>query len=240
MKNIAIYAGILVITCTWSSLRDVRATTPILLEQAAKDYRDAVIDFERHVIRARYFERTDRRVIESLKKQANVLRSATRRHQDLGRLEHEWRVTQSLHSQVEAAIFGRSCYPRNFHLEECWREVNFRLTILAQHLARVCPHSPFGAPGVGLYPSFGRSISVVTPSSRSPFATGSRGSHLDHHLGHGHPDLGRGSRHSSRTIPNLFAPQLSIPGPPGFPSSVSRLPLSNTRLPSSSLSFPSR
>jgi len=99
------------------------------LYEASDHYRDTVCDFEDHVLRLRYIEREDRRLVDQLEDATSRLRSDSRRAsdldpRDLDRLNCTWDEIERLHHAVETALFERPCYPRNPALEACWARVD--------------------------------------------------------------------------------------------------------------------
>ena len=99
----------------------VQASHNSPLYTAANQYRDAVVDFERQVLRSDMFDRHDERLTDDLEDATSVLRSAARNPGT--RFDHAWHEVQLLHPRVEAAIFGRSCYRPSGHLVRCWQSV---------------------------------------------------------------------------------------------------------------------
>ncbi|TWU45672.1 hypothetical protein Q31b_08480 [Novipirellula aureliae] len=99
------------------------------LYEASDNYRDAVCDFEGHVLRLRYIEREDRRLVDQLEDATSRLRSDARRASDLDlraleRLNGTWAEIESLHHTVEIALFDQPSYPCNPTLEACWARVD--------------------------------------------------------------------------------------------------------------------
>ncbi|KAA5540990.1 hypothetical protein FYK55_19000 [Roseiconus nitratireducens] len=93
------------------------------LERAADCYRETVRDFERHVLRARYIERTDERLVDDLEDSTSRLRSATRNLRRLDRLFESYVITQRLHYRVQSTLFEQGLYPPDRDLVECWSRV---------------------------------------------------------------------------------------------------------------------
>ena len=110
------------------------------LYHAADHYRDAVCDFERHVIKLRYFSHEDRRLVDRLEDSTSGLRSAARHPERYERLFREWNEVSAYHQAVEAAIFHRGCYPYNPALAACWERVECAYREVATAL-RSCRHS---------------------------------------------------------------------------------------------------
>lgn len=90
---------------------------------AAEWYREAVRDFERHVLRIRYIERCDERLVDDLEDSTSRLRSAARHPDRLDRLFERFAETDVLHCRVETVFFTEPIYPPNRELEICWRRV---------------------------------------------------------------------------------------------------------------------
>lgn len=101
---------------------------------AAERYREAVRDFERHVLRTRYIARCDERLVDDLEDSTSRLRSAAR---DLGRLDRlfeRFAETDALHCRVEAVFFLQSTYPPNPELDACWRPVAHAYHLLVEQM----------------------------------------------------------------------------------------------------------
>jgi len=94
---------------------------------ATDRYRDAVVDFERHVIRARTFERHDVRLVDDLEDSTSRLRSAARHVHRSPDFDHRFdsalRTIVKLQDRVEHAIFGQACYRPSPELSRCWSNV---------------------------------------------------------------------------------------------------------------------
>ncbi len=93
------------------------------VNRAACEYRDAVKKFERLVRDTRYVYREDVRLVDRLEDRTGDLHGASHNLRNLDRLFCRFDEASALHVQVERAIFGRSCYPRNPVLEACWQNV---------------------------------------------------------------------------------------------------------------------
>ncbi len=104
---------------------------------AADDYRDAVKDFERAVLRSRYIERFQERVVDDLEDSTSDLRSAARRPENLGRLLAQWREVQLLHRNVESVIFSNPACPSRPELIGPWERVTCAFTELALQIDSV-------------------------------------------------------------------------------------------------------
>ncbi|MEM6472849.1 MAG: hypothetical protein AAF802_25030 [Planctomycetota bacterium] len=87
---------------------------------SADRYREAVVDFERHVQRVRYVARCDERLVDDLEDSTSRLRSAARQLSRTDRLCQRFAETDALHRQVEAVFFGSGVYPPDPRLEACW------------------------------------------------------------------------------------------------------------------------
>ena len=91
------------------------------LYDTACSYRDAVVDFERHVIRARY-DRHIIRLVDDLEDETSVLRSASRDPYS-HRFECALNEVTALSRRVEAAIFGPSCRRPDPRIIACYEQV---------------------------------------------------------------------------------------------------------------------
>ena len=107
--------------------------TPLLA--AACAYRDAVVGFERHVIRSRYISRYDVRLVDDLEDTTSTLRSAARDPFRGDRFSCAWEDVNILHRRVDSALFGRSCSTRiDPALARCWETVTCALRDLAREV----------------------------------------------------------------------------------------------------------
>ena len=104
-------------------LAGARAGHETPLHRAACQYREAVRDFERGVLRAHCFGRYDERLVDRLEDTTSRLRSAARHPERVDRLLYEWNEIQSLHPRVAEAIFDPARYPYHGQLAACWAEV---------------------------------------------------------------------------------------------------------------------
>ncbi|NND98785.1 MAG: hypothetical protein HKN47_15810, partial [Pirellulaceae bacterium] len=105
------------------------------LYQAADMYRDAVVEFERQVIRARSFDRADVRLVDDLEDATSVLRSAARNPDRVDRLLPAWREVTALQGIVERAIFDRACYPTNPVIVYHWQAVTYAYAQIATEMS---------------------------------------------------------------------------------------------------------
>ena len=133
MKRIAIVTMVLVACTTF--VETAEASPRTLIYQAANSYRDAVREFERQVLRVPYIHRHDERLVDDLEDQTSRLRSAARHPEIASRFIPEWNKTLSLQAQVETAIFGPGCYPRNPVLEQHWQQVLYRFAVMAEQVS---------------------------------------------------------------------------------------------------------
>jgi hypothetical protein len=123
MKKLA--ALVVVFVASATSIASASHHSP--LYQATDCYRDAVVDFERHVIKSRMFERYDVRLVDDLEDSTSRLRSASRhvhRSQEYDyRFASAMRDINKLQARVEQAIFGQACYHPSPELIRCWQSV---------------------------------------------------------------------------------------------------------------------
>ncbi len=117
------------------------------LYRAASQYREAVCEFERSVLRAHCFGRYDVRLVDRLEDTTSRLRSAARHPDRMERLLYEWNEIQSLHPRVGEAIFDGARYPYHPQLAERWAQVQCTFDRFAQELLSLnASHSPHGVP----------------------------------------------------------------------------------------------
>ncbi len=95
--------------------------TPIYA--AASDYRDAVRDFERVVLRTPKIRSSVERLVDDLEDSTSDLKSAARDPARFDRLIGRFVTTDALHARVELTFFGDPLYPPEPHLEESWLAV---------------------------------------------------------------------------------------------------------------------
>ncbi|WP_143544172.1 hypothetical protein [Rhodopirellula sp. MGV] len=98
---------------------------------AADDYRDAVCDFERLVLREDFVERCDERLVDDLEDSTSDLRSASRDTRRPERLFEQFATTEALHFQVQQTFFESHRYPHCSRLEASWQVVSLRMSHLA-------------------------------------------------------------------------------------------------------------
>lgn len=115
---------------------------------AADHYRDAVVHFEREVIRARAFDRYDVRLVDDLEDSTSRLRSAARHVRRSPDHDHRFtsalREVTKLQQRVERAIFAADCYHASQNLVGCWAAVNRAYAILINEAN--CLHEPVFQP----------------------------------------------------------------------------------------------
>lgn len=104
---------------------------------AADAYREAVREFERLVLRIRYIERVDERLVDDLEDSTARLRSAARDYRRLDRLSQRFAETDRLHCRVESVFFTRPVYPPNRELDLCWRDVSRAYVVLVNELRQL-------------------------------------------------------------------------------------------------------
>ncbi|QDT13656.1 hypothetical protein [Planctomycetes bacterium K23_9] len=97
------------------------------LYEATDRYRDVVVDFERHVIQARAYDRYDVRLVDDLEDSTSRLRSAARHAHRSEKYDDRFasalREINKLQDRVEHAIFGQACYHSSPEVIRCWQSV---------------------------------------------------------------------------------------------------------------------
>lgn len=104
------------------------------LYDAACEYRDAVRDFERAVIRSRQFDSFQRRAVDRLEDATSLLRSYARHPERRRRLDEQWYEIQFLQQQVGRLIFGQPGIPIDGKVIQCWERVQHAFSFLSQQL----------------------------------------------------------------------------------------------------------
>ena len=160
MKNLSIIALLLAAVLVPTS---VQAGHDSPLTNAARAYRDAVVDFERNVIRARYIDRYDVRLVDDLEDATSELRSASRDPFRGNRFAHAWQDVSDLHRRVEASLFGRGNYRIDPQLARCWATVVCAYTDLIAQVNYLDNHAYGGVHGGTVY----RERAIV-PTPRVP------------------------------------------------------------------------
>ncbi|WP_182869624.1 hypothetical protein [Stieleria mannarensis] len=91
---------------------------------AASDYRDAVREFERVVLRTPKIRSSVERLVDDLEDSTSDLKSAARDPARLDRLLSRFVATDALHCRVELTFFGDPIFPAEPRLEESWIAVH--------------------------------------------------------------------------------------------------------------------
>ena len=128
MVRLTAYSVLLVGFVFQSSLAGAAQTSPLF--QLASQYRAAVGDFERAVLRVRGIDRNDERLVDRLDDETAKMRLAARNPRHLNRLFHEWQGVQKLHAQVETRIFGK--YTPHHELIREWETVSYYYSLFAE------------------------------------------------------------------------------------------------------------
>ena len=97
-------------------------STPIY--QAADDYREAVRDFERQVLRTRGVSSSIKRLVDDLEDSTSDLKSAARDPARFDRLMNRFADNDALHARVEMTFFGDPLCPPTRELAEIWIAVS--------------------------------------------------------------------------------------------------------------------
>lgn len=91
------------------------------LYSVANNYRNAVVNFERVVVRTRGIQRIDEKAVDRFEEATKQLRLAARNPSHANRLRYQWRDVRTLQYQIEAIIFGK--YTLNRDLAVAWQDV---------------------------------------------------------------------------------------------------------------------
>ena len=105
------------------------------LYTAACEYREAVREFERTVIRSRFLSSVHRRVADDLEDATARLRSAARHPDRVGRLLDAWHQVQHLHDRAAAIIFGDPVCAGDWELTHRWNIVQRAYRLVAVEIA---------------------------------------------------------------------------------------------------------
>ncbi len=125
------------------------ASHELPLEVAACEYHEAVKHFDLAVHEVRFIDHDEMRLVHQLADAACDLHRVARHPERTDRVLHQWRDVQSLHRCVQAAIFGRSCYPRHPELIKCWQRVTCAYRELAKQVECICGDHHVYRPPVG-------------------------------------------------------------------------------------------
>ncbi|MEO1616754.1 MAG: hypothetical protein AAFV88_12930 [Planctomycetota bacterium] len=173
-------AFVVALTCFFGSQRvDAGNDCPVFC--AADRYREAVREFERHVLRARYVARCDERLTDALEDSTSRLRSAARQLNRPERICQRFVETDTLHRQVESVFFLSGVYPPDPRLEACWQAVARAYEPLAFELsqfpcyqalnsrsrANCSPNVRFRTP-IRTVPSYDRFGTIAPPQTFAP------------------------------------------------------------------------
>ena len=110
------------------------------VSRAAECYRTAVKKFELLVIRTRYINKYDKRLVDDLEDSTSRLRSAARNERRWDRTHARFAETAALHVRVESVFFTRTLYPPNPQLEACWTIVSAAFADLEFHMHELPGH----------------------------------------------------------------------------------------------------
>lgn len=166
--------------------KSAQADPQSALRRSTECYRDAVKKFELLVIRTRYIDRFDERLVDELEDSTSRLRSAARDERRCDRTQSRFAETAALHFRVESVFFTRSAYPFNPQLEACWSIVSTAYADLEYHMQSLPGHignkyqransSDRRAAAARVYPSVGRGVGTSfrndvysVPDYRMPF-----------------------------------------------------------------------
>jgi hypothetical protein len=159
-------------------LSAARAGHQTPLYKAACQYREAVREFERGVLRAHCFGRYDERLVDRLEDTTSRLRSAARHPDRVERLLYEWNEIQSLHPRVAEAIFDPARYPHHPQLAQCWAQVQCTFDRFAHQLLLLqIPHHQL--------PHLGPSVIVVPQAAGQSAPQRHRSEPIRHNIGGG-------------------------------------------------------
>ena len=115
------------------------------LYKAADAYRDAVVQFERQVIRSGAYDRYEVRLVDALEDSTSVLRSASRDPLSR-RFESAFDEVGSLQDRVASSLFARGCPRSASYLTRYWQSVNYAYLDLIKELrCELNLHGPVAA-----------------------------------------------------------------------------------------------
>lgn len=104
---------------------------------AADAYRDAVLDFERQVFRARGVDRIARTLADELEDQTSRVKRAARDLDDFNELIVEYNQALRLHQQIEAIIFADPRSPFGLTLQPLWQRVLVAADVVGGHITAI-------------------------------------------------------------------------------------------------------
>jgi hypothetical protein len=122
--------------------------------EISDEYRNATVDFERHVYRAKYFDSYDERLADRLECAAREFRSAAKNPNDIRRLLYHWQDLTALHVRSQELLVNAhaDCDPE---LLRCWQPVAETFACLVEEMRCLAagghdrPYPGFsGAPGI--------------------------------------------------------------------------------------------
>ncbi|PAY20397.1 hypothetical protein CKO51_06045 [Rhodopirellula sp. SM50] len=179
---------------TFIAPRGVEAGGNTPIYAAASDYREAVRDFERVVLRTPKIRSSVERLVDDLEDSTSDLKSAARDPARFDRLIGRFVTTDALHARVELTFFGDPLYPPEPQLEESWMavyeaygrlvyEIRYlqqlrsakrgRPVAIVDHRFDQQPGAPWG-PGVGAaIPGNPYTAPGLGPGTRGPAVSGS-------------------------------------------------------------------
>ena len=193
-------------TATLLATTPARASDDSPLSFAASEYRQAVRELERSVLRSRLASRHQERVADDLEDSTSRLVSAARNPHKSDRLFRAWQETQYLHQRVEADIFFDPYCPLAIELAGCWYRVQHAYERVAYQVA-VCRwhpgyrHPPIFVPPVTQFPGSNHP-SQWNPNriqNVAPYQFENPQVNFRRFIQYGNrtPDLGRGPNHRS-------------------------------------------
>ncbi|NND97783.1 MAG: hypothetical protein HKN47_10695 [Pirellulaceae bacterium] len=123
------------------------------LHAAATEFRNAVLIFERDVVRVRGVLRNDERIVDKFEEATKRVAIAAKNPRLMKRLTTEYRKMLPLQAQAERAIFGK--YTPHHGLIQSWDAVLYFQSVFEQEFAF---HSE--------YPLHGNRVQLRAPSQR--------------------------------------------------------------------------
>jgi hypothetical protein len=123
------------ITATLLCATPAQASNDTPIYRAASEYREAVRDFERSVVRSRYLNRTHKRVADDMEDSTSRLRRATRNPHRTERLFDAWDRVQYLQQHADVTIMSDPTCPAGAELIDCWHRVLCAYNEVAREMA---------------------------------------------------------------------------------------------------------
>ncbi len=132
MNKLALTIAALIIGCTSTIARAQRVDNRAV-QAAASDFRQAVVQFEKLVVKVRGISRRDELVVDKFEESTRRVVLYAKNPRQTSKLTTEYRKMLDLQAKAEVAIFQK--YTAHFGLTELWNVVLWYQQIFEQELA---------------------------------------------------------------------------------------------------------